>query len=282
MTRLALPPLAETIRRHGLSARHALGQHFLLDPAIVARVAAAAGDLSNGTTIEIGPGPGGLTRALLEAGAARVFAVEVDPRCLAALDEIAGAAPGRLVVVNADALAFDAAAEARRRGLPGPYRVVANLPYNVATPLLVNWLDRAADYALFVLMLQKEVADRVAAPPGGKTYGRLSVMAQWRSAVERLFVLPPGAFVPPPKVKSAVVRLVPHAAPRGAADAFAMARVVAAAFNQRRKMLRRSLTALGGDAAALLAAAGIPGTKRAEELPVEDFAALARAYALRK
>jgi 16S rRNA (adenine1518-N6/adenine1519-N6)-dimethyltransferase len=278
VTRLALPPLAETIRRHGLGARHALGQHFLLDPAITARIAAAAGDLSAGTTIEIGPGPGGLTRALVEAGARHVFAVEIDERCLNALDEIAAAAPGRLTLVQADALAFDAALECGRRGLPGPYRVVANLPYNVATPLLVGWLDGIARYAGFVLMLQKEVADRLAAPPGGKTYGRLSVMAQWRARVERLFVLPPGAFVPRPKVHSAVVRLTPRAAPQGAADVAAMARVVAAAFGQRRKMLRRSLAALG-DAEALLAAAGIAGTKRAEELAVEDFAALARAYA---
>jgi 16S rRNA (adenine1518-N6/adenine1519-N6)-dimethyltransferase len=277
VTRLALPPLAETIRRHGIGARHALGQHFLLDPAITARIAAAAGDLSAGTTIEIGPGPGGLTRALIEAGARHVFAVEVDSRCLKALDEIAAAAPGRLTAVEADALAFDAALECARRGLPGPYRVVANLPYNVATPLVIGWLDGIARYAGFVLMLQKEVADRIAAPPGSKIYGRLSVMAQWRATVERLFVLPPGAFVPPPKVRSAVVRIAPRAAPQGAADVAAMARVVAAAFNQRRKMLRRSLAVLG-DAEALLAAAGIPGTKRAEELPVEAFAALARAY----
>ncbi|MCW5772199.1 MAG: 16S rRNA (adenine(1518)-N(6)/adenine(1519)-N(6))-dimethyltransferase RsmA, partial [Rhodospirillaceae bacterium] len=208
-----LPPLRAVIERHGLNARHRLGQHFLLDLNLTDKIARAAGDLTRGTTIEIGPGPGGLTRSLLGAGAAHVLAFEIDPRCLPALAEIANAFPGRLTVVAQDALAIDPAAEAAARGLPGPYRIVANLPYNVATALLLRWLDAATRYESFVLMFQKEVADRLAARPREKAYGRLAVATQWRCAVERLFTLPPRAFVPPPKVESTVVRLTPLAAP---------------------------------------------------------------------
>jgi len=271
-----LPPLRDVIARHGLGAKHGLGQHFLFDLNLTAKIARAAGNLSAGTTIEIGPGPGGLTRALLDAGA-RVLAIELDRRCLPALVEIAAAYPGRLDVIEGDALKLDPAGECAARGLPAPYRVAANLPYNVATPLLLGWLARAERYESFTLMFQKEVADRLAAKPRSKAYGRLAVAAQWRCAIERLFTLPPGAFVPPPKVESAVVRLVPRAAPLAPADPALLERVTAAAFGQRRKMLRQSLKPLGGEA--LCRAAGVEPTARAEELSVEQFAALARALA---
>lgn len=276
---VALPPLREVIARLGLGARHRLGQHFLLDLNLTAKIARAAGDLSRGTTIEIGPGPGGLTRALLAEGAAHVFAVELDPRCVPALEEISAAYPGRLTVLQGDALEIDAAAEASARAMPAPFRIVANLPYNVATPLLLGWLAHIDRYASLTLMFQKEVAERLAARPRSKAYGRLAVAAQWRCTVDRLFTLPPRAFVPPPKVESAVVRLVPRARPLAPADPALLERVTAAAFGQRRKMLRRSLRSLGGDAEALCRAAGVPPTARAEELGVEQFAALARAAA---
>jgi 16S rRNA (adenine1518-N6/adenine1519-N6)-dimethyltransferase len=279
----ALPPLRDVIARHGLGARHRLGQHFLLDLNLTAKIARAAGDLAQGTTIEIGPGPGGLTRGLLAQGAAHVLAIELDPRCLPALDEIAAAYPGRLGVLQGDALKLDPAAEAEARGLPAPYRIVANLPYNVATALLLGWLARIERYESLTLMFQKEVAERLAARPRSKAYGRLAVAAQWRCAVERLFTLPARAFVPPPKVESAVVRLVPRAAPLAPAEPAILERVTAAAFGQRRKMLRQSLkslgAALGRDAEALCRAAGVAPTARAEELTVEQFAALARAMA---
>ncbi len=271
-----LPPLREVIARHGLGARHALGQHFLLDLNITAKIARAAGDLARGTTIEVGPGPGGLTRALLAAGA-RVLAIELDRRCLPALEEIAAAYPGRLAVVEGDALKLDPAALCEARGLPAPYRIAANLPYNVATPLLLGWLAAIGRYESLTLMFQKEVAERLVAKPRSKTYGRLAVAAQWRCTIDLLFTLPPGAFVPPPKVESAVVRLVPRAAPLAAADPALLERVAAAAFGQRRKMLRQALKALGGES--LCRAAGIEPTARAEELTVEQFAALARALA---
>jgi 16S rRNA (adenine1518-N6/adenine1519-N6)-dimethyltransferase len=262
----ALPPLRAVIARHGLGARHRLGQHFLLDLNLTAKIARAAGDLAHGTTIEIGPGPGGLTRALLAAGAAQVLAVELDARCAPALEEISAAYPGRLTVLQRDALEIDPAAEAAARRLPAPFRIVANLPYNVATLLLLGWLARIERYESLTLMFQKEVAER------------LAVAAQWRCRVERLFTLPPRAFVPPPKVDSTVVRLVPRAQPLAPADPVLLERVVAAAFGQRRKMLRQSLKSLG-DAEALCRAAGVPPTARAEELGVEQFAALARAVA---
>ena len=273
----ALPPLREVIARYGLGARHRLGQHFLLDLNLTAKIARAAGDLARGTTIEIGPGPGGLTRALLDAGAQHVLAVELDPRCIPALEEIGAAHSGRLTVILGDALKLDPAAEAEARHLPAPRRIVANLPYNVATPLLLGWLARIERYESLTLMFQKEVAERLAAKPRTKSYGRLAIAAQWRCQVERMFTLPPQAFVPAPKVESTVVRLVPRLAPLAPADPAILERVTAAAFGQRRKMLRQSLRSLGVDAEALCRAAGVEPTARAEELSVEQFAALARA-----
>ena len=264
------------IARHGLAAKRGFGQHFLLDLNLTAKIARAAGNVAQGTTIEIGPGPGGLTRALLAAGA-RVLAIELDRRCIPALAEIAAAYPGRLTAIEGDALKLDPPAEAAAQRLAPPYRIVANLPYNVATPLLLGWLASIARYESLTLMFRSEVADRLAATPRTKAYGRLAVAAQWRCTVERLFTLPPGAFVPPPKVESTVVRLVPRPAPLAPADPALLERVTAAAFGQRRKMLRQALKALGGEA--LCRAAGAAPTARAEELSIEQFAALARALA---
>ena len=267
-----LPPLREVIARHGLGARHRLGQHFLLDLNLTGRIARAAGDLAAGTTIEIGPGPGGLTRALLAHGANRVIAVERDERCLPALAEISAAYPGRLQIIGGDALRIDA----QRLGAP-PRRIVANLPYNVATPLLLAWLAVAENFERMVLMFQREVADRLIAKPRSKDYGRLTIATQWRCQARRLFDIPPRAFTPPPKVTSSLLELMPRASPLAPADARLLERVVAAAFGQRRKMLRQSLRDLSTDPPALLAAAGIAETKRAEELSVVEFAALAEA-----
>ena len=266
-----LPPLREVIAAHGLDARKRLGQHFLLDLNLTRRIARAAGDLSEGTVIEIGPGPGGLTRALLEVGARRVIAIERDERCRPALAELEAAFPGRLTVIFADALQTDAA----RIGEP-PRRIVANLPYNVATPLLVRWLQTIDAFAGLTLMFQKEVADRLTARPRTKDYGRLSVLTQWLTEPRRLFDIPARAFTPPPKVTSTVVQLTPRPAPLHRADRATLERVTAAAFGQRRKMLRQSLKQLGADPAALLARAGVPETARAEELNVEQFCTLAR------
>jgi 16S rRNA (adenine1518-N6/adenine1519-N6)-dimethyltransferase len=271
---VALPPLREVIRRHGLAARRSLGQHFLLDLNLTARIARAAGDLAAGTVIEIGPGPGGLTRALLAAGTAHLVAVEIDPRCVEALAELRQAYPDRLEIREADALVIDPATLG-----PAPRRIVANLPYNVATALLTRWLPGLAAFERLILMFQKEVADRLCARPRSKDYGRLSVALQWRASVKRLFDLPPRAFTPPPKVTSTVIEIRPLAEPRYPADAAALERVVAAAFGQRRKMLRQSLRSLIADPLPVLAAAGLADTARAEELSVEQFAALARAYA---
>jgi 16S rRNA (adenine1518-N6/adenine1519-N6)-dimethyltransferase len=269
-----LPPLREVIARHGLGARRALGQHFLLDLNLTGRIARAAGDLSTGTVIEVGPGPGGLTRALLAAGARRVIAIERDPRCAPALAEISAAWPGRLELVMGDALEIDAAA----LGEP-PRRIVANLPYNVATPLLIGWLGEVAAFERLVLMFQKEVALRLVATPRSPDYGRLTVLTQWLTEPRRLFDVPASAFTPPPKVTSSVVELRPRAAPLAAADRALLERVTAAAFGQRRKMLRQSLRAATPDPAGVLAAAGLPGTARAEELTVTQFCSLARALA---
>jgi 16S rRNA (adenine1518-N6/adenine1519-N6)-dimethyltransferase len=267
-----LPPLREVIARYGLGARRALGQHFLLDLNLTGRIARTAGDLGRGTTIEIGPGPGGLTRALLAHGAAHVIAIERDERCLPALEEIAAAFPDRLEIRHADALRLDASA------LGGaPRRIVANLPYNVATALLLPWLAAAERLERMVLMFQREVADRLLAEPRRKDYGRLSVAAQWRWRVRRLFDIPPRAFTPPPKVTSSVVELLPRERPLAVADPACLERVTAAAFGQRRKMLRQSLRSLSRDPAALLATAGIDETRRAEELTIVEFAALAEA-----
>jgi len=269
-----LPPLREVIASHGLSAKKALGQNFLLDLNLTAKIARAAGDLTGCDVLEIGPGPGGLTRGLLAAGAGRVLAVEKDARCLPALADIAAAYPGRLEVVNADALALDV-----RAHLTPPIRVVSNLPYNVGTELLVRWLTPEAwppFWTSLTLMFQREVAERIVAQPGGKAYGRLAILAQWRCDARIAMRLPPEAFTPPPKVASAVVHLTARETPRFPADPASLERVVAAAFGQRRKMLRASLKGLAPDIEAVLANAGIEPTERAEQIPIEKFCALAR------
>ena len=262
-----LPPLRDVIRRHALTAKRSLGQHFLLDLNLTARIARAAGDLSSGSVIEIGPGPGGLTRSLLAAGARTVVAVEKDTRCIEALAELATLHPGRLAIVQADALGLDPAEIA-----PPPRRIVANLPYNIAVPLLLGWLRRIEAIESLTLMFQKEVADRLVAGPGNPAYGRLSVITQWRAQVRFEFNVDARAFTPPPKVTSAVVSLLPRPEPLAPAAFSTLERVTAAAFGQRRKMLRGSLKALGIDPEA----AGIAATRRAEELSVQEFCALAR------
>ncbi|SLN48292.1 16S rRNA (adenine(1518)-N(6)/adenine(1519)-N(6))-dimethyltransferase RsmA [Oceanibacterium hippocampi] len=268
-----LPPLRDVIARHQLAARRSLGQNFLLDLNLTRRIARGAGTLAGRTVIEVGPGPGGLTRALLLEGAAEVVAIEKDERCLAALGELADAFPGRLRIVPGDALAI-----AERDLAPPPHTIVANLPYNISTVLLLKWLGRPADIAMLVLMFQREVADRLVAAPRSKSYGRLSVFCQWLCTVEKLFDVSPQAFTPPPKVTSTVVRLTPRPAPLFPATAESLQMVVAAAFGQRRKMLRSSLKTLGLAPEPLLEAAGIAPEKRAEEIDVEGFCALARAY----
>jgi len=269
-----LPPLREVIRRHGLRAKASLGQNFLLDLNLTARIARAAGPLEGVDVLEIGAGPGGLTRALLAAGARRVIAVERDDRAIAALEEIAARYPGRLDIVAGDALVFEPAPRLRN-----PARVVANLSYNIATPLLVSWLTMEPWppwYDRLVLMFQREVAERIVAGPGSKSYGRLSVLVGWRAEARILFDVAGTAFVPPPKVTSSLVSLVPRSKPL-TCQPRVLERVTEAAFGQRRKMLRQSLKSLGVDAVQLLAAAAIEPTARAEDIPVADFAALARA-----
>ena len=267
-----LPPLREVIAKYDLGARRALGQNFLLDLNLTGKIARAAGDLSSGTTIEIGPGPGGLTRALLSHGARELIAIERDARCLGALAEIAASYPGRLTIIEGDALAVDCA----RLGA-APRRIVANLPYNIATPLLIKWMQQGSAFAALTVMVQKEVADRLIAKPRSKDYGRLSVVTQFLARPRRLFDLPPRAFVPPPKVTSTVIELLPLAEPAFPARLADLERVTQAAFGQRRKMLRQSLRSLGGNTEALMAEADITPTARAEELTVAQFAALARA-----
>jgi 16S rRNA (adenine1518-N6/adenine1519-N6)-dimethyltransferase len=272
-----LPPLREVIRRYGLIAKKSLGQNFLLDLNLAGRIARAAGPLSGVTIFEVGPGPGGLTRALLAHGASRVIAVERDDRAIAALHEVAVHYPGRVEIVAADALSFDP----RSRLPDGPARIAANLPYNIATALLVSWLSIEPWppwYESAVLMFQREVAERIVAAPHSKTYGRLSVLAQWRCEARILFDVNASAFVPPPSVKSSMVRLVPRPTPLPC-DRTQLERVTRAAFGQRRKMLRQSLRSLGTDVTALLAAANLDATARAEDLSVADFVALARALA---
>jgi 16S rRNA (adenine1518-N6/adenine1519-N6)-dimethyltransferase len=271
-----LPPLRDVIRRHGLAAKKSLGQNFLLDLNLTARIARAAGPLEGVTVLEVGPGPGGLTRALLANGADKVIAIERDERAIAALDEIAQHYPGRLNVIAGDALAFDPMPLLDK----GPARVVANLPYNIATALLVGWLtiERWPPwYDRLILMFQREVAERIAASPGGKQYGRLSVLTQWRAQAKILFDIKPSAFVPPPKVTSSLLEIVPRAKPLPC-DRRALERVTEAAFGQRRKMLRQSLKTLGIDPLPLLADAGIDETERAEQIPVEGFVKLANAF----
>ena len=266
-----LPPLREVIARHGIAARKSLGQNFILDLNLTRRIARAAGPLDHASVIEIGAGPGGLTRALLAEGARRVIAVERDPRCLAALGELAAAYPRRLELVAGDALALDPVMLCEE-----PRKIVANLPYN-ATALLLRWLDRIGDYESLTLMFQREVALRLVAAPRSPAYGRLSVLVQWLTLPKILFDLPPRAFVPPPKVTSSVVGLTPRAAPLASASKPVLERVTAAAFGQRRKMLRSSLKTLGVPVEELLAQTGIAPTTRAEELSVAQFCALARA-----
>ncbi|MER8968703.1 16S rRNA (adenine(1518)-N(6)/adenine(1519)-N(6))-dimethyltransferase RsmA [Mesorhizobium sp. M0808] len=272
-----LPPLREVIERHGLQAKKALGQNFLLDLNLTSKIARTAGDLSDVTVIEVGPGPGGLTRALLLNGARRVVAIERDERCLAALAEIANHYPGRLEIVAGDALKADFAALAK--GVPGSggSKIVANLPYNIGTELLIRWLtvtEWPPFYTSMTLMFQREVAERIAASPGSEAYGRLGVLAGWRTEAKIAFDVPPQAFTPPPKVTSSVVHLVPRANPLPA-EVKRLSRVTEAAFGQRRKMLRQSVKSLGGEA--LLTRAGIDPTRRAETLSVEEFVRLTNA-----
>jgi 16S rRNA (adenine1518-N6/adenine1519-N6)-dimethyltransferase len=272
-----LPPLREVIRRHGLVPKKSLGQNFVFDLNLTTRIARAAEPLENITVVEIGPGPGGLTRALLALGARRIVAVERDQRAIAALDEIAARYPGRLDIINGDALAVDLHEQLG----PERARIVANLPYNIATALLVGWLTAEPWppwYDSLILMFQREVAERIVASPGSKSYGRLSVLTGWRTEAKILFDVARSAFVPPPKVTSSVVRLTPRPVPL-VCDAAALQRVTEAAFGQRRKMLRQSLKTLGVDTAVLLADAGIDPTARAEDISVEGFVALTRVFA---
>jgi len=279
----ALPPLREVIAAYDLRARKNLGQHFLLDSNLTRKIARAAGDLKDATVIEIGPGPGGLTRSLLLEGAARIIAIERDERCIRALADLAAAYPGRLEIIHGDALAIDCAALARSAPgstAPRPAKIVANLPYNIATALILSWFRDPQAFASLTLMLQKEVAQRLAAKRRTKSYGRLSVMTQWLCEVSLLFDVPARAFTPPPKVTSTVVQLIPRAKPLAPADAESLARVTAAAFGKRRKMLRAALKDLaaqaGMEVTVMLAKAGIEPTARAEELEIEQFCALAR------
>ena len=269
---VTLPPLREVIARHGIAAHKRLGQNFLLDLNLTSRIARAAGRLDQTTVVEIGPGPGGLTRALLASGTRRVVAIERDRRCLAALCELRAAFPGRLDLVAGDALGIDPVTLCER-----PRKIVANLPYNIATPLLLGWLDRISEYESLTLMFQREVAERLVAGPGSKSYGRLSVLVQWVAETRILFDVPGRAFVPPPKVTSSVVFILPRAEPVAPASRRALERVTAAAFGQRRKMLRTSLKTLGRAAGPLLELAGVEPTARAEELSVSQFCALAGA-----
>jgi len=299
-----LPPLREAIRRHGLSAKRSLGQNFLLDLNLTARVARAGGPLDGVTVVEIGPGPGGLTRALIAQGARRVIAIERDDRAIAVLGEIAAHCPGRLTVIEGDALEIDwrlapvppsSAVGSQGRGTAAPHsppspqgggeeknrsRIIANLPYNIATALLVRWLGIEPWppwYDSLVLMFQREVAERIVASPGSQQYGRLAVLTGWRTQARIMFDVAPSAFVPPPKVTSSVVWLVPRAAPLPCSRT-TLERVTAAAFGQRRKMLRQSLRALGRHPQPILEAAGINPTTRAEEISVDGFVALANAF----
>ncbi len=271
-----LPPLREVIRASGLSAKKSLGQNFLLDFNLTRRIARAAGPLEGATIVEVGAGPGGLTRALLLEGASRVVAIEKDARCLPALSDIAALYRGRLDIVAADAREVDYGALA----LPSPARIVANLPYSVATPLLIGWLKTAPWPPWFdrlILMFQREVADRIVAKPGSKDFGRLAVLAGWRTRARILFTLPGEAFTPRPKVDSALVELVPSPAPEPSCAVGQLEKVTAAAFGQRRKMLRSSLRQLTPDSEALLKGLGIEPTARAEELSVADFCRIANA-----
>jgi len=270
-----MPPLRDVIARFGLGARKSLGQHFLLDLNLTGRIARSAPDLVNGTVIEIGPGPGGLTRALLAEGASQLIAVEKDRRCLEALTELAAHYPGRLELVEGDALALPL----EHLGQP-PRQIVSNLPYNISTALLINWLEVLADnpaaFSSMTLMFQKEVAERLTAEPGNRHYGRLTIITQWLCEVRPLFDIPPRAFTPPPKVTSSVVSFQPRPSPLATASLKNLERVTAAAFGQRRKMLRQSLKSLFENCSETIESLGLLPTARAEELSVEDFCSLAR------
>ena len=273
----SLPPLRDVISKHDLRARKSLGQNFLLDLNLTAKIARQAGDLSGSDVLEIGPGPGGLTRGLLSEGARKVLAIEKDARCLPALAEIAQAYPNRLQVIEGDALEIDPL-----KHLTPPIRVAANLPYNVGTELLVRWLTPKQwppYWTSLTLMFQREVAERIVAQPGSKTYGRLAVLSQWRTDARISLSLPPEAFTPAPKVSSAVVHIQALPKPKFDADPAILERVVAAAFNQRRKMLRAALKGQSPEIEDHLNAVGIKPTDRAEQIPVEGFCALARSLA---
>ena len=272
-----LPPLHDVISTHSLNAKKSLGQNFLLDLNLTAKIARLAGDLEGYDILEVGPGPGGLTRGLLASGARRVIALEKDPRCIPALNEIAEVYPGQLDIFNADALDFDV-----RSHLTVPIRIVANLPYNVGTELLIRWLtpkDWPPFWSTLTLMFQKEVAERIIATPGSKSYGRLAILAQWKSNPKIMMELPPEAFTPPPKVHSAVVHFDALPEPRFPAPAGLLTSTVAMAFNQRRKMLRSSLKSASPNIENVLRDAGIEPTARAEEISLEGFCALARRLA---
>ncbi|CUJ95422.1 16S rRNA (adenine(1518)-N(6)/adenine(1519)-N(6))-dimethyltransferase RsmA [Shimia thalassica] len=269
-----LPPLRDVIAEHGLSARKSLGQNFLLDLNLTAKIARQAGDLRECDVLEIGPGPGGLTRGLLSEGARKVLAIEKDTRCMPVLEQISAAYPGQLEVINGDALEINPLAH-----LTPPIRIAANLPYNVGTELLVRWLtpkEWPPFWQSLTLMFQREVAERIVAQPGSKAYGRLAILAQWRADAKIVMHLPPGAFTPPPKVSSAVVHLAALPEPKFEADASTLSHVVAKAFNQRRKMLRAALKGTAPDLEDRLLAAGIQPTERAEQVSLEQFCALAR------
>jgi len=271
-----LPPLREVIRAAGLSAKKSLGQNFLLDLNLTRRIARSAGPLEGVTVVEVGPGPGGLTRALLMEGAAKVIVIERDERCLAPLKDIAAAYPDRLEILSADARDIDYGS----LPIAGPARLVANLPYSVGTPLLVGWLKTDPWPPWFdslVLMFQREVAERIVAASGGKDYGRLAVLSQWRTDPRILFSLPPDAFTPKPKVASAVVKLVPKENPEPSCDISVLERVTAAAFGQRRKMLRASLKQVTPDPESLLTGLGLDPKARAETLEISDFCRIANA-----
>lgn len=268
-----LPPVRDVADRFGLRARRSLGQNFLFDDNLLDRIARAAGDLSTTEVVEVGPGPGGLTRALLRAGAPHIVAVEKDPRCIAALQDLVAVAQGRLELIEADALSCELSSLTTTTPL-----IAGNLPFNAATEILMRLLDRAERVRGMILMFQREVGDRIAAVPGTKDYGRLSVMVQWRCAVERCFEVPSRAFVPPPKVNAVVLRLTPRTEPLYPAEPEALRAVLMAAFGQRRKTLRNAMSTLTGDAAALLAAAGIDPGERAERLTIEQFCAMARVW----
>ena len=272
-----LPPLRDVIAKYDLSPRKSLGQNFLLDLNLTARIARSAGDLAGCDILEVGPGPGGLTRGLLAEGARRVLAIEKDPRCVPALRQIADAYPGRLEIEVGDALDLDWASR-----MTQPLKIVANLPYNVGTELLVGWLTPEAwppVWDSLTLMFQREVAERIVAQPGSKAYGRLAILSQWRCSVGIVLGLPPEAFTPPPKVHSAVVHIKALPEPRFPANPKVLSRVVAAGFNQRRKMLRAALKGVAPDIEDRIVAAGLKPTDRAEQISVEGFCALARAVA---